>query len=136
MGTQVNPIGLIGEGSDAVNDQLVPRYSIDGVDPLIFGGTALEGLAAYPQQGVYQIPPVPPAISDMAGQSTIMSGAAYGGGQAGGGQVTKGIGGSAQAPTIADASGNVMSLTKGPVIMALLFLVVALAGLQWIHWRK
>jgi hypothetical protein len=130
---QMNPIGLIGEGSDAVNDQLVPRYSIDGVDPLIFGGTALEGLAAYPQQGVYQLPPVPPAISDLAGQSTVMSGSS---GSAGGGQVTAGLGGAAQAPTIAANNGNVMSLTKGPVIMAMLFLVVALAGLQWIHWRK
>jgi hypothetical protein len=128
----VNNIGLIGEGSDTVNDQLIPRYSIDGVDPLIFGGT-YTGPAGYPQQGVYQIPPVPPAISDLAGQATIQSGT----GAAGGGQVTAGMnGGGAQAPTMAGADGNVMSPTKGPVVMALIFLAVALIGLQWIHWRR
>jgi hypothetical protein len=40
------------------------------------------------------------------------------------------------APTMADMSGNVFSPSKGPVVMALLFLVVSLVGLQWIHWRK
>lgn len=121
--------GLIGEGSGQVNSQLIPRYSIDGIDPIIFGGT-FSGPAGYPQQGVYQIPPVPPAISDMAGMATIQSGASGAGG------ASQPWGGGVLAPTAANADGNVMSVTKGPVVMALVFLVVALIGLQWIHWRK
>lgn len=123
--------GLIGEGSGQVNSQLIPRYSIDAIDPLIFGGT-YSGPAGYPQQGVYSIPAVPPAISDMAGMATVQGGAAGGASSpympAGGSPVL--------APTMAAGNGNVMSVTKGPVVMALLFLVVALVGLQWIHWHK
>ena len=115
--------GLIGEGSGQVNSQLIPRYPYDGVNPLIFGGT-YSGPAGYPQQGVYTVPPVMPAQSDMAAAATIE----------GPGPVPNG--GGASAPTMADASGSVFSMTKGPVVMALLFLVVSLIGLQWVHWRK
>lgn len=115
--------GLIGEGSGQVNSQLVPRYPFDGIDPLIFGGT-YSGPAMYPDQGVYNIPPVMPSPTDMAGTSTIPSGGSPASG-----------GGGVNAPTQASSDFNVMSLTKGPVIMALVFLAVALIGLQWVHWR-
>lgn len=116
--------GLIGEGSGQVNSQMVPRYPYDAVNPLIFGGT-YSGPAAYPQQGVFSIPPVIAASSDMAAAATIE----------GPGPVPVG-GGSGVAPTVADSVGNVFSPSKGPVVMALLFLAVSLIGLQWVHWRK
>lgn len=125
MSTDGASNGLIGEGSGQVNSQLVPRVPFDSVNPLIFGGT-YSGPAGYPQQGVYQVPPIPPAISDLAGAATYE----------GPGPVPVGGGGGTSAPTSADMMGNVFSPSKGPVVMALLFLVVSLIGLQWIHWRK
>lgn len=113
------------EGSAQVNSQLVPQYPWDGIDPLIIGGT-YTGPALYPQQGVYQIPPVMPAPSDLAGQATIQGAtpAASSG---------KGI---ISPPTTASATGNPMHPTKGPVVFAILFLAISLIGLQWVHWRK
>jgi len=125
--------GLIGEGSAQVNSQLVPEYPFDGIDPLIFGGT-YSGPAAYPQQGVFTRPPVPPAISDYSGQATYQSGGS--GAPMSGGSPVAAMGGLVNAPTAADAGGNVMSFTKGPVLMAIVFLAISLLGLQFIHWRK
>lgn len=115
--------GLIGEGSGQVNSQLVTRYPFDAIDPLIFGGT-YSGPAGYPQQGVFNVPPVMPAPTDAAGQASIQGGPPMA------------TGDSVMAPTQASIEGNVMSVTKGPVVMAVIFIAVALIGLQWIHWHK
>lgn len=112
------------EGSAQINSQLVPQYPWDGIDPLIIGGT-YTGPAMYPQQGVFSVPPVMPAPSDLAGQATVQGPPTATSG--------KGI---VPAPTTADAAGNPMHITKGPVVFALLFLAISLIGLQWIHWRK
>lgn len=111
---------MIGYGSAAVNDQLIPVPVKSAFDPIAFGA-AYTG-PSWPRQGVYNVPPVVPS----AALQSSMSPAAYGG--------TPGMG-SNPAPTAMSESGNPFHLTKSPVLWVLGFIVLALLALHFIHFK-
>lgn len=113
---------MIGYGSAAVNDQLVPIPVMAAFHPLAFGPT-YTGPAMWPRQGVYNVPPILPSPDMQAS----MPASAYG--------ATPGEDGTYDAPTALSTSGSPWHITKSPLIWALLFLVVGLAGLHFIHFK-
>jgi hypothetical protein len=112
----------IGYGSVGVNDQLVPIPTLAAFHPLAFGPT-YTGPAFWPRQGVYNVPPIMPSASMQAS----MPASAYGG--------TVGENGTYDAPTALGPQGSPWSLKHSPLLWALLFLVVGLAGLHFIHFK-
>lgn len=113
---------MLGYGSVGVNDQLIPVPVRAAYNPLVFA-QAYTGPGFWPRQGVYNVPPVLPSPEMQAS----MAPAAYG----------QGPGGAGYNPgtSAMSESGNPWHLTKSPLIWAILFLVVGLAGLHFIHMR-
>lgn len=109
---------MIGYGSVAVNDQLVPIAPKAAFDPMAFG-QAFTGPAMWPRQGVYNTPPVLPSPSLQAS----MAPAAYG------------QSGSYPFPTAQSDTGSPWSLKKSPVLWVLIFFGVALFMLHTVHYR-
>lgn len=109
---------MLGYGTAAVNNQLVPVPVRSAFDPLVFGQT-YTGPAYWPRQGVYNVPPVLPAGS----LQSSMAPASYGASGTTGFQV----------PT-ANAS-NPYHPTKSPLVFALLFLTIGILMLQHIHYK-
>ena len=109
---------MIGYGSAAVNDQLVPVPVQAAYNPLMFGA-AYTG-PSWPRNGIYNVPPViTPGINSS--------------GYAGGAGVAPATP-TNSTPTATDANGNPYSLTKSPVIWAIAFLIIALVLLHKVHW--
>jgi hypothetical protein len=107
----------IGYGSSQVNSQLFPVPVKSAFDPLTFG-QAYTGPAYWPRQGVYNVPPVLPS----GALQSNMAPAAYGGS-------------GYSVPTPANESGNPFSVTKSPLIFALLFLFAGVLMIQHIHYK-
>jgi hypothetical protein len=109
---------MIGYGSAAVNDQLVPVPVKAAFDPMSFG-PAYTGPGMWPRQGVYNTPPVLPSPSLQAS----MAPASYG------------QSGTYPYPTAQDEAGSPWSLKKSPVLWVIIFLGVALFMLHMVHYR-
>lgn len=109
---------MIGRGSAAVNDQLVPVPVLSAYSPIAFG-PAYTGPGMWPRQGVYNTPPVLPS----AALQGAMAPASYG------------QSGAYPFPTYANENGNPWSLKKSPVLWAFGFLAVGLALLHFVHYR-
>jgi hypothetical protein len=108
---------MLGYESSVVNGQLINVAPRAGFDPIIFG-QAYTGPAYWPRQGVYNVPPVMPS----GALQGSMAPSQYG---------YTGI----PVPTSSSDSGNVLHPTKGPVVFGLLFLIVGVLMLQYIHYR-
>lgn len=108
---------MIGYGSAAVNDQLIPVPVRAAYDPIMFGG-AYTGIS-YPRNGVWNVPPVVP------------NGAVAGGGA---GLAPSTPTTANPAPTAMSPSGNPLHPKYSPVLWALGFLVLALILLHKVHW--
>lgn len=108
----------IGYSSAVVNSQLIPIVPKAAYDPLIFGAEFATG-GMWPRQGVYNVPPVLPSPELQAEMAPGSYGAT----------------GTYPYPTATSDSGNPFHLTKSPLWWALGFLVLALAGLYFIHWK-
>lgn len=102
---------MLGYETQVINGQMVNVAPVAGYDPLIFG-QAYTGPAYWPRQGVYNVPPVQPS----GGLQSSMAPSTYG---------------ASGYPT--DAAP--FSLTKSPLWMALIFLIVGVLMLQHIHYR-
>jgi hypothetical protein len=111
-----------GYGSVGVNDQLIPIPVKAAFNPLAFGPT-YTGPGFWPRQGTYNVPPIMPS----PGQQASMPASAYGG--------TPSEDGTYDAPTALSPSGSPWSFKHSPLPWALLFLVVGLAGLHFIHFK-
>lgn len=109
---------MLGYGTEVVNGQMVNVAPKAGYDPLIFG-QAYVGPGMWPRQGVYNVPPVLPAGNLQAS----MAPAAYGGT------------GSAVLPSSMSENGSPFHPTKSPLWMALVFLVLGILMLQYIHYK-
>lgn len=107
---------MIGYGSVAVNDQLVPVPVQQAYNPLTFG-QAYTGPAYWPRQGVYNVPPVLPSAALQSSQAPI----AYGN--------------VSTLPSNSSEKGSPFHPTKSPLWMALIFLVGGLAMLHYIHYK-
>ena len=114
----------IGYGSAGVNDQLVPIPVMAAFKPLAFGPT-YTGPGFWPRQGVYNVPPIMPSPSMQASLPPT----AYGGTP--GGDLT----GAYDAPSALSPSGSPWSFKHSPLLWALLYLVVGLAGLHFMHFK-
>lgn len=112
----------LGYESAAVNDQLVNVAPGQAYSPLVFG-SEYTGPGMWPRNGVFNVPPVVPSPSVQSGMAATQlgSGANYGG--------------SIPAPTATSASGNPFSLKSSPVLWALLFLVIGMLMLMYIHYK-
>jgi len=115
---------MIGYESQPVNNQLVNVAPGQGYAPLTFGA-AYTGPGFWPRGGVYNAPPVIPAPGEWAG--SVIGGDVMGGTQIQGG------------PTAGAVSGkggvNWLHPTKSPVVMAIIFLVVGLVLLHFVHYK-
>jgi hypothetical protein len=104
----------LGYETAVVNGQMITVAPQAAYDPLIFG-PAFTGPGMWNRQGVYNVPPMMPS----GALQSAMTPSAYG-------QVTP-------APTA--NAGNPFHPTKSPLPMALLFLVVGVLMLQYIHYK-
>lgn len=116
---------MLGYETTVVNGQMVNVAPGQSFAPLTFGST-YTGPGYWPRNGVYNVPPVTPSPSTMAGQSAMPT-------QSGG------YGGNQPTPTAGtmSQSGNTNYFhgTKSPLIWALLFLGGGLAMLHFIHYK-
>jgi hypothetical protein len=122
---------MLGYGSNTINGQLVAVPETQAFAPLTFG-SMFTGPSLWPRNGVYNQPPVMPSPGTWAGSTNADSS------DSSGAPMSGSITGS---PTTAGAltgSGgvNYFSPTKSPLVMALLFLGLGLAGLHYIHYKK
>lgn len=113
----------LGYESAVVNSQLIPVAPGQSYAPLTFG-QAYTGPGFWPRNGVYNVPPVTPSAGTWAGSDAGMN---YDGG--------------GHPPTSAgsireDGRTSFFSLTKSPLIMALVFLSAGLAMLHFIHYKN
>lgn len=106
----------VGYGSAQVNSQLVNVAPRAGYDPIIFG-QAYTGPAYWPRQGVYNVPPVMPSASLQGSMAPASFG--YSG---------------FPVPS-SNANDNPFHPTKSPLWIALLFLIVGVLMLQYIHYK-
>jgi hypothetical protein len=115
---------MLGYESQAVNDQLINVAPGQAYAPLTFGA-AYTGPGFWPRGGVYNAPPVIPAPGEWAGSNvdgSIMGGAS--------------VGNSPTAGALSASGGvNWMHPTKSPLVMALIFLVVGLFLLHFVHYH-
>lgn len=117
---------MIGYGSQPVNDQLVNVAIGQAYSPLTFGA-AYTGPGYWPRGGVYNAPPVVPAPGEWAG--TAIGTDVMGGGAMVGNGPTAGM--------IAPGGGvNWLHPTKSPVLMAIIFLVLGLFLLHFVHYHE
>lgn len=116
---------MIGYESLPVNNQLVNVAPGQSYAPLTFGA-AYTGPGFWPRGGVYNAPPVIPAPGEWAGTAVgtdVMGGSAMVGGPTAG--------------TISSSGGvNWLHPTKSPVVMAILFLVIGLFLLHYVHYHE
>lgn len=112
---------MISWGSDSVNGQLVPRTPSSAVFPLVFSAQ-YTGPGVWPKQGTYQVPPVVPSLTQRAGAAPGSYGNAAASLNA------------TPMPTQVSETGNPFHPTKGPVVFAILFIVVGFLMLHHVHW--
>jgi hypothetical protein len=106
---------MIGYQSQVINGQLVPVAGAQSFNPVSFGQSyAPAGI--WPNQGVYQVPPVAPSPTAAAS----MSPGAYG---------------AITLPTAGDSSGSPFSITKGPIWFWLACGIIGFLLLRYIHFR-
>lgn len=113
----------VGYESAQVNNQLVNVAPGQAFSPLAYGAE-LSGPGYWPRNGVYNTPPVMPSPAIAAGQAMSQTG-------------TLGTGN--PMPTAgsvrSDGSINFFHPTKSPLTMGLIFLIVGVLMLQYIHYR-
>lgn len=119
---------MIGYETQPVNNQLVNVAPGQAYAPLTFGN-AYTGPGFWPRGGVYNAPPVVPAPGEWAG--SIVGGNDVAGGQ--------GMPSGNSMPTAGGISSggglNFLHPTKSPVIMAIIFLVVGLCMVHYVHYH-
>jgi hypothetical protein len=111
-GTSTGPLGY---ESAVINGQLLSVAPGQAINPLSFG-QSYAGSQMWPNQGVYQIPPVMPSPTAAATTNP----ASYG---------------SITLPTATDSSGSPFSITKGPIWFWLICGVIGFLLLRYIHFH-
>jgi len=112
---------MLGYETLGVNDQLVNVAPGQAYAPLTFG-PAYTGPGFWPRNGVYNVPPVVPSPADQAGMAPT--------------QIAAGnYGGSIPMPSVSSASGNPFHPTKSPLIFGMVFFVLGVLMLQYIHYK-
>lgn len=112
----------VGYESAQVNNQLVNVAPGQAFAPLAYGAE-LSGPGFWPRNGVFNTPPVMPSPAISVGQAMSQTGT-YGAGN--------------PMPTAASVNGkgvNFFHPTKSPLTMGLIFLIVGILMLQYIHYR-
>jgi hypothetical protein len=104
-----------GYQSQVINGQLVGVAPAQSFNPLAFGQNYAPS-GYWPNQGVYQIPPIMPSATAAATASPASYGA-----------ITL--------PTAGDSSGSPFSLTKGPIWFWLACGIIGFLLLRYIHFR-
>lgn len=108
---------MIGYGSEAVNDQLIPLPPQTAFHPLVFGQISE---SYWPMVGSYQQPPVMSPQFTNFGNTPPWSGYTSGAGSA---------------PATSSAASNPFHLTKSPLWWALGFLALSLFVLHKVFWK-
>lgn|SRR5215469_13142343 len=108
---------MLGYESAVVNGQLVNVAPAAAYDPIIWG-PAYAGPAAWPRQGVYNVPPVLPSPELRQVEAPSSYGAT----------------GTYPFPTATSEAGNPFHLTKSPLIWAIVLLVFSLWMLHYVHF--
>jgi hypothetical protein len=110
---------LIGYGSDAINDQLVPVPPVAAYNPLVYGAM----VDMWPAYGTYSTPPVLGASSPITGTADYSMP----------GQPEHG--GSITMPTAVSPEGSPFSLKHSPLWWAIFGVVGSLLILHYVFWR-
>jgi hypothetical protein len=106
---------MLGYQSQVINGQLVSVAPAQSYNPLAFGQNYAPS-GYWPNQGVYQIPPVMPSATAAATTNPLAYGA-----------ITL--------PTSSDETGSPFSLMKGPIWFWIACGVIGFLLLRYIHFR-